>query len=116
MTQHQLRWLGHVLRMPSNRLPRRVLYGQLHHGRRSAGGQKKRYKDQLKTALKKCKIRPEALEDAAADRNSWRQLCRDGPKCWRRKGQPGDRRGDSGGTRLQLPLLLPPHTLVLPAI
>ncbi|KAJ3581834.1 hypothetical protein NHX12_016178 [Muraenolepis orangiensis] len=67
ITQHQLRWLGHVVRMPSNRLPRRVLYGQLHHGRRSAGGQKKRYKDQLKTALKKCKIRPEALEDVAAD-------------------------------------------------
>ncbi|KAJ3582267.1 hypothetical protein NHX12_015677 [Muraenolepis orangiensis] len=62
ITQHQLRWLGHVVRMPSNRLPRRVLYGQLHRGRRSAGGQKKRYKDQLKTALKKCKIRPEALE------------------------------------------------------
>ncbi|KAJ4918209.1 hypothetical protein JOQ06_023050 [Pogonophryne albipinna] len=80
ITQHQLRWLGHVVlvRMPSNRLPRRVLYGQLHHGRRSAGGQKKRYKDQLKTALKKCKIRPEVLEDAAADRNTWRQLCRDG--------------------------------------
>ncbi|KAJ3606248.1 hypothetical protein NHX12_025768 [Muraenolepis orangiensis] len=74
ITQHQLRWLGHVVRMPSNRLPRRVLYGQLHHGRRSAGGQKKRYKDQLKTALKKCKIRPEALEDVAADRNTWRQL------------------------------------------
>ncbi|KAJ3582234.1 hypothetical protein NHX12_015722 [Muraenolepis orangiensis] len=57
ITQHQLRWLGHVVRMPSNRLPRR----------RSAGGQKKRYKDQLKTALKKCKVRPEALEDVAAD-------------------------------------------------
>ncbi|KAJ3582371.1 hypothetical protein NHX12_000699 [Muraenolepis orangiensis] len=67
ITQHQLRWLGHVVRMPSNRLPRRVLYGQLHHGRRSAGGQKKRYKDQLKTALKKCKVRPEALEEVAAD-------------------------------------------------
>ncbi|KAJ4930020.1 hypothetical protein JOQ06_019036 [Pogonophryne albipinna] len=40
ITQHQLRWLGHVVRMPSNLLPRRVLYGQLHHalleGRRSA--------------------------------------------------------------------------------
>lgn len=32
ITQHQLRWLGHVVRMPPNRLPRRVLYGQLHHG------------------------------------------------------------------------------------
>ena len=80
ITQHQLRWLGHVVRMPSDRLPRRVLYGQLHHGRRSAGGQKKRYKDQMKTALKKCKIRPEALEDVAADRNTWRQLCHDGTR------------------------------------
>ncbi|KAJ3595328.1 hypothetical protein NHX12_004632 [Muraenolepis orangiensis] len=63
ITQHQLRWLGHVVRMPSNRLPRRVLYGQLHHGRRSAGGQKKRYKDQLKTALKKCRVE-ESLPEA----------------------------------------------------
>ncbi|KAJ8375401.1 hypothetical protein SKAU_G00059810 [Synaphobranchus kaupii] len=70
ITQHQLRWLGHVIRMPQNHLPRRMLYGQLHHGRRSAGGQKKRYKDQLKTVLRKCKIRPEDLEDVAADRNT----------------------------------------------
>ena len=80
ITQHQLRWLGHVIRMPPNRLPRRVLYGQLHHGRRFAGGQKKRYKDQLKTALKKCRIRPEALEDAAADCNTCRQQCLDGTR------------------------------------
>ena len=52
----------------------------LHHGRRSAGGQKKRYKDQLKAALRKCRIRPEALEDAAADRNTWRQQCLDGTR------------------------------------
>ena len=80
ITQHQLRWLGHVVRMPTSQLPRRVLYGQLHHGRRSAGGQKKRYKDQIKTALKKCRIRPDALEDAAADRTSWRQQCREGTR------------------------------------
>ncbi|KAJ8346418.1 hypothetical protein SKAU_G00278190 [Synaphobranchus kaupii] len=78
ITQHQLRRLGHVIRMPQNHLPRRMLYGQLHHGRGSAGGQKKRYKDQLKTALRKCKIRPEDLEDVAADRNTWRQMCLDG--------------------------------------
>lgn len=77
ITQHQLRWLGHVVRMPSGILPQSTI-GQLHHGHHSAGGQKKRYKDQLKTALRKCKIRPEALEAVAADRNTWCQLCQDG--------------------------------------
>ena len=46
-----------------------MLYGQLHHGRRAAGGPKKQYKDQMKTALRKCKIRPEALEDACYSHN-----------------------------------------------
>jgi len=27
--QRQLRWLGHVIKMSSNRLSRRVLYGEL---------------------------------------------------------------------------------------
>ncbi len=78
ITQRQLQWLGHVIRMPPCRLPRRVFYGQLHHGQRSPGGPKKRYKDQMKNALKKCKIRPEDLEDVAADRTDWQKLCRDG--------------------------------------
>ncbi|CAJ1071436.1 LOW QUALITY PROTEIN: uncharacterized protein LOC117545945 [Xyrichtys novacula] len=55
-----------------------VLYCQLHHGQRLAGGPKKRYKDQLKTSLKKSKIRPEDLETAAADRDAWRQHCYEG--------------------------------------
>ncbi len=38
ITQRQLKWLGHVISMPPCWLPRRVLYGQLHHGWRSAGG------------------------------------------------------------------------------
>ena len=80
ITQHQLRWLGHVVRMPQDRLPRRVLYGQLHHGQRLAGGPKKRYKDQLKTSLRKCNIRPEDLEATAADRVLWRQHCQDGTR------------------------------------
>ena len=71
MTQRQLRWLGHVIRMPSHRLPRRILYGQLHLGQRSAGGQKKRLKDQMKSTLKRCQIDPSSLEKLASCRDLW---------------------------------------------
>ena len=46
--QRQLRWVGHIIRMQSNRLPRRVLYSELQLGQRAVGGQKKRFSDQLK--------------------------------------------------------------------
>ena len=48
----QLRWTGHVTRMPDERLPKKILYGELQIGKRSHGGQKKRYKDTLKASLK----------------------------------------------------------------
>ena len=52
----QLRWTGHVTRMPDERLPKKILYGELQVGKRSHGGQKKRYKDTLKAALKNVNI------------------------------------------------------------
>ena len=48
----QLRWTGHVTRMPDERLPKKILYGELQVGKRSHGGQKNRYKDTLKASLK----------------------------------------------------------------
>ena len=78
LAQRQLRWLGHVIRMPEDRLPRQVLYGELSQGQRSAGGQCKRYKDNMRATLKKCSIRDDCLESTASDRLQWRRECREG--------------------------------------
>ena len=48
----QLRWTGHVTRLPDERLPKKVLYGELQEGKRSQGGQKKRYITPLKPRLR----------------------------------------------------------------
>ena len=74
-SKRQLRWLGHVIRMEDHRLPKQLLYGELIEGRRSAGGQKKRHKDHIKTILKKCDINPCNLESLAANRSEWRSVC-----------------------------------------
>ena len=47
----QLRWTGHVTRMPDEHLPKKILYGELQAGKPSHGGQKKQYKDTLKASL-----------------------------------------------------------------
>ena len=74
----QLRWSGHLIRMPDERLPKKVFYGELQVGERSQGGQKKRYKDSLKASLKDFSIPPESWEQVAQDRAQWRYLIRKG--------------------------------------
>ena len=71
--KRQLHWVGHVVRMPADRLPRQVLYGELKDGKRSAGGQKKRFKDNIKRTLKHFQIDPRQLENDAAERSGWRR-------------------------------------------
>ena len=68
----QLRWTGHVNRMPDERLPKKTLYGDLLVGKRSHGGQKKRYNDLLKASLKNINILTESWEQIAQDRTKWR--------------------------------------------
>jgi len=67
-----------VIRMPGNRLPRRLLYSELSCGRRSAGGQKQRFKDHIKSSVSKCGIPFDRLEELARDREEWRAVCHQG--------------------------------------
>ena len=53
LMESQLRWSGHIARMPDYRLPKRVFFGELCSGNRSRGRPRKRYKDKLKVALKR---------------------------------------------------------------
>ena len=74
----QLRWTGHVTRMPDECLPKKILYGELQVGKRSHGGRKKLYKDTLKASLKDFNIPTESWEQIAQDRKKWRGLIKRG--------------------------------------
>ena len=76
--QLQLRWVGHVIRMPNSRLPKQILYSQLKEGQRAAGGQKKRLKDNIKASLKKFQIAANDWEHLALDRRAWRGTVQEG--------------------------------------
>lgn len=74
ITRHSLRWSGHLVRMEDTRIPKQLFYGELVLGKRKPSKPKQRYKDALKSNLKKCKIPVENWELLAADRGKWRKL------------------------------------------
>ena len=76
ITVSQLRWAGHVCRMANSRLPKAVFYSKLHHGKRSHGGPKLRFKDVLKRHLKKTGISHKTWEEESAHRVKWQGLLR----------------------------------------
>ena len=76
----QLRWAGHVARMPDSRIPKKLLFGELQTGKRSLGAPKKRYKDTLKVSLKTFGINPNTWEKEAANRTKWRTLVHGGAR------------------------------------
>ena len=70
----QLRWVGHIIRMPDYRLPKQLLFGELTQGKRKVGRPRKRFKDSLKLNIKWGKIEPRNLQRCAEDRSQWRSL------------------------------------------
>ena len=90
LTLAQLRWTGHITRVPDERLPKTVFYGELQVGIRTQGGRKKRCKNTLKPSLEDFNIPPESWEHTAQDRAKCCSLIRKGTddyeakrvQCW----------------------------------
>ena len=72
----QLHWVGHVIRMDSNRIPRHLLYGELNTGKRNQCRPRKRFKDNIKENLQWCNIHSKELKVAASERSQWRTIIR----------------------------------------
>jgi len=72
----QLRWVGHVQRMPDSRIPKFLLYGELGNGVRSRGRPLLRYKDVVKRNVVSAGI--SNWEKLAEDRQKWRAEIRAG--------------------------------------
>jgi hypothetical protein len=72
--RHQLRWVGHVIRMPDERIPKQLLYSQLTDGLRPTGRPMLRYRDTIKSHLIKCGIDSNMWEGMASNRPGWRRV------------------------------------------
>nr|VZI31331.1 unnamed protein product [Spirometra erinaceieuropaei] len=78
LRQMQLRCSSHLVRMDDERLPKRLFYGDVATGSRRQGGQIRRYKDTLKSSLKRLQIDPTNWEELALDRPTWRRTVKTG--------------------------------------
>ena len=80
LSQHRLRWLGHVRRMEDGCIPKDLLYGELASGTRSPGHPRLRYKDTCKRDMK-CSARDsQSWESLAESRDSWHAAVDSGTK------------------------------------
>jgi len=69
--RRRLRWLGHLERMEDSRLPKCLLVSRPTVGKRSVGGQKRRWNDAVMEDLKKCDLLADWRE-VARERVAWR--------------------------------------------
>jgi len=74
-----LRWIGHVHRMDSGRLPKQLLYSQLCEGKRNNGRPKLRFKDVAKRNMKWREIDLNSWQRTADNRAAWRSAIKPKP-------------------------------------
>ena len=76
LMKHRLRWLGHLARMESHRMPKQLLFGELQK-KRPSHGTKRRWRDVAAADIKSVNAGAEWY-DLAQDRNAWAAVCREG--------------------------------------
>ena len=75
--QNKLRWVGHVMRMGDDRIPKRMLYSRLACGS-SKQGNHLTYFNSVRKTLRSCGLYDLHLEDHTGDRNEWRRRIKSG--------------------------------------
>jgi len=77
LLQTQFHWIGHVIQMSNDRIPKQVFFGQLAAGKRFPGGPIRHYKDSLEENLKKCGFQPKSLCEESLDCDSCCSQCKE---------------------------------------
>ncbi|XP_063620689.1 uncharacterized protein LOC134793093 [Cydia splendana] len=72
LKQRRLRWLGHVQRMDSTRLPSQIMLSQIAFKKRRIGRPLLRFKDCAKRDMVAFDIDRDTWEELASDRDGWR--------------------------------------------
>ena len=73
LIRKNLRWTGHIMRLPPNRLPKQILFSQLASGNRERGRPRLRYKDTIKRNLKLRNIGLDNWANLTTQRATWRK-------------------------------------------
>ena len=76
ITKRRLEWLGHVARMPDERIPKSAMFGWLPQPRPRCGPRKRR-RDVIKKDLAEIDVdEKEWYKEACRSREEWRAMCR----------------------------------------
>ena len=80
LIRNQMRWAGHLIRMDDSRLPKQLFFGELSVGTRPRHKPRMRFRDQVRTNLKRMNLSDDNWQQTCADRDTWRQSIFQGVK------------------------------------